>query len=178
MVVNYIARSHTMKNPNQLKFLNANMEEVPYDGSAITWRVSAYALIISNNQLLLAKNRHEKFYDVLGGGVDIGETIEDTLVREALEEGGATIAIGKLQFCAMDWFYHRKGQFYQTLLLYYDAELIGEPSEPTDPNIEWTGFVPLEDVQTKYQLAAPPAAVELIIKYLNYHMVHHVNNNV
>ena len=155
-----------MKNPSQFKFLNANLEEVPFDGSEITWRVSAYALIIKHGQLLLAKSKLENFYDVLGGGVAIGETIEETLVREALEEGGATIVIGKLQFCAMDWFYHRKGKFYQTLLLYYDAELIGEPSEPTDPNIEWTGFVPLEDVQTKYQLAAPPAAVELIKQFI------------
>jgi ADP-ribose pyrophosphatase YjhB (NUDIX family) len=155
-----------MKNPNQLKFLNANLEEVPYDGSEITWRVSAYALIIQNNQLLLAKNRLEQFYDVLGGGVAIGETIEETLVREALEEGGANIAIGKLQFSAMDWFYHRKGKFYQTLLFYYDAELIGEPSDPSDPNIEWTGFVPLEEVGLKFKLAAPPEAVECIKNYL------------
>jgi ADP-ribose pyrophosphatase YjhB (NUDIX family) len=108
---------------------------------------------------------------VLGGGVAIGETIEETLVREALEEGGANIAIGKLQFSAMDWFYHRKGKFYQTLLLFYDAELIGEPSKPTDPNIEWTGFVPIEDVQTKYQLAAPTAAVEFIKQFIQKNTV-------
>ncbi|MBP7774964.1 NUDIX domain-containing protein, partial [Candidatus Woesebacteria bacterium] len=66
-------------------FSNANLEPVPYDGSEVTWRVSAYALIIRDGKLLLAKSKHEKFYDVIGGGVDIGETIEEALHREAAE---------------------------------------------------------------------------------------------
>lgn len=155
-----------MKPLNQLKFVNANLEEVPYDGSEITWRVSAYVLVIKNGEVLLAKNRLEKFYDVLGGGVDIGETIEETLHREALEEGGVQIKVGKLLFTALDWFYHRKGKFYQTLQLFYEAELVGEASSPTDPNIEWTGFVPFTEIDTKFKLAASAFVVESIKKYL------------
>ena len=155
-----------MKHINQLKFVNANLEPVPYDGSEITWRVSAYVLIVKDGNLLLAKNRLERFYDVLGGGVDIGETIEDTLDREALEESGVKIKIGKLLFNAMDWFYHRKGKFYQTLQLYYEAELVGDASNPTDPDIEWTGFVPTTDIETNYKLAASPFVVESIKHYL------------
>lgn len=155
-----------MTNINQLKFTNANLESVPYDGSEITWRVSAYVLIVKDGKLLLAKNRLEKFYDVLGGGIDIGESIEEALYREAKEEGGVTIRLGKLLFAEQDWFYHRKGKFYQTLQLYYEAELIGEISRPTDPDIEWTDFVPIDEVDTKYKLAVSERAGKSIKEYL------------
>lgn len=147
-------------------FSNANLEPVPYDGSEVTWRVSAYALIIRDEKLLLAKSKHEKFYDVIGGGVDIGETIEEALHREAAEEAGAQIQIGKLLFTAMDWFYHRKGRFYQTLQLYYQAELVGELGKATDPDIEWTGFVPITDVGQTYTLAVSESAERSIRQFL------------
>ncbi len=54
-----------MKQTNQLQFVNANLEPVQYDGSEISWRVSAYAVIVIDGNLLLAKSRHEKYYDVL-----------------------------------------------------------------------------------------------------------------
>lgn len=155
-----------MSDLGQLKFINANLEYVPYDGSEITWRISAYVLVVRDGKLLLAKNRLEKFYDVLGGGIDIGETIEDTLHREALEEGGAEISIGRLLFVSQDWFYHRKGKFYQTLQLYYEAELIGDIGKPTDPDIEWTGFVPIDDVDAKYKLAVSTSVGKSIKQYL------------
>lgn len=147
-------------------FINANLEPVPYDGSEVTWRVSAYALIIKDRKLLLAKSRHEKYYDVIGGGVDIGETIEEALHREAMEEAGARIQIGKLLFTAMDWFYHRKGKFYQTLQLYYQAELVGELEQATDADIGWTGFVPIAEVGPTYTLAVSESAERLINEYL------------
>jgi 8-oxo-dGTP pyrophosphatase MutT (NUDIX family) len=147
-------------------FSNANLEPVPYDGSEVTWRVSAYALIIRDGKLLLAKSKHEKFYDVIGGGVDIGETIEEALHREAAEEAGAQIEIGKLLFTAMDWFYHRKGKFYQTLQLYYQAELVGELGKATDPDIEWTEFVPIADVGQTYTLAVSESAERSIRQFL------------
>lgn len=148
-------------------FVNANREPVPYDGSPITWRVSAYSLIVKEGQLLLAKSRLEKFYDVIGGGIEIGETIEETLHREALEEGGAHIKIGQLLFSTVDWFYHRKGVFYQTLQLFYESELVGPLTQPTDPEIEWSGLVPFSEVETKYQLSNSIDVVNFITQYLS-----------
>lgn len=155
-----------MTNINQLQFTNANLEPVPYDGSEITWRVSAYVLIVQDGKLLLAKNRLEKFYDVLGGGIDIGESIEAALHREAEEEGGVTIKLGKLLFAQQDWFYHRKGKFYQTLQLYYEAKLFGDVGKPTDPDMEWTGFVPIDEVDVKYKLAVSTSVGKSIKEYL------------
>lgn len=50
-------------------FLNADNEVIKYDGSGITWRVSVYAVVIRENQLLIIKNKLEKLHDIIGGGV-------------------------------------------------------------------------------------------------------------
>ncbi len=151
----------------QRDFRNANLEPVAYDGSEITWRVSVYVLIIQDGKLLVARSKHEKNYDVIGGGIDLGETIEDALTREALEEGGVRIKLGKLLFTAVDWFYHRKGKFYQTLQLYYQANIVGEVGKASDPDIEETAFVPIEKIGKSVQLAASPTVVASIQEYLS-----------
>ncbi len=56
-------------------FTDANQRVVAYDGSPVTWRISAYVLIIKADQVLLIKNNHEELYNVVGGGIEIGETI-------------------------------------------------------------------------------------------------------
>lgn len=134
-------------------FLNADHEEVPYDGSPIQWRVSAYAIVIKNDKLLIIKNRLEKLFDIIGGGVELGETIEEALHREALEESGAHIKVGTLVNAVTGWFYHRNGTFYQTVQLFYTAELIGDLEKPTEKDIEWRDFVSLKEVGVKYRLS-------------------------
>lgn len=151
-------------------FVDANRKAVPYDGSPVTWRVSAYSIITQNHQLLLAKSRLENFYDVIGGGIEIGETAEEALHREALEEAGAHIKVGQLLFSTVDWFYHRKGVFYQTLQLFYESELVGPLTQPADPEIEWSGFVPFSDLETKYQLSNSVDVVNFITRYLSTKM--------
>ena len=150
----------------QREFTNANLEPVTYEGSGISWRVSAYALAIRDGKLLVAKSKHENNFDVIGGGVEIGETIEDALVREAREEGGVKIRPGKLLFSAVDWFYHRTGKFYQTLQLYYAADIIGEIGKATDPDTEKTELVPIEQIGSACKLAASPQVVAAIQAYV------------
>ncbi|PWU23462.1 hypothetical protein C5B42_02815 [Candidatus Cerribacteria bacterium 'Amazon FNV 2010 28 9'] len=159
--------------PKQHHFINANLEPVEYDGSPITWRISAYALIIKDGKLLIGKSKFEKHYDVIGGGIELGETIEEALHREALEEGGVTIKIGKLLFAATDWFYHRKGNFHETLQLYYEAQIVRDIESPTDPDIEQARFIPLEEIGSVYPLSVSPQVDTLIKHYLRQKMVFH-----
>ena len=63
-------------------------------------RNAAKALIIRDNHVLVISKRDSQglCYLLPGGGQNHGETLEQTLRRECLEEIGATVEIGKLLF--------------------------------------------------------------------------------
>lgn len=92
---------------------------------------------------MILKNKNEKLYDVPGGGIELGETIEEALQREAMEEAGATITIGKLIHLQQGFFKHGNGNFYQTVQLFYAAELIADLQQPSDHTTEFVQFTAL-----------------------------------
>lgn len=123
-------------------FRNADNEEVAYDGSSLSWRVSVYAVIAKDNEVLLIKNREEKLFDIPGGGVEINETLSEALKREAREEAGIEIEIGPIITATTGYFYHTKQkQFFKTLQLFYTASVVGQLGTPKDPRTEFVGFV-------------------------------------
>ncbi|WP_341302667.1 NUDIX domain-containing protein [Lysinibacillus sp. FSL H8-0500] len=63
-------------------------------------RNSVKAILIVDNHLLLTKNQDAEgyFYLCPGGGQEHGETFHTTLLRECLEEIGASVVIGELLF--------------------------------------------------------------------------------
>jgi len=52
------------------------------------YRVAVRALIVQDGKLLLVKEADDNWWALPGGGVDHGETVESTLVREVEEELG------------------------------------------------------------------------------------------
>lgn len=64
-------------------------------------------------------------YDFPGGGIELGETIEQALVREVYEETGLHVKTGKLITVENSFFKHWiKGKHTQTILMYYTARVI------------------------------------------------------
>ena len=67
-------------------------DDLNYD---INWpklsRDAVRAIIIDNNKVGLVKSEKEGFYKFPGGGVEIGETHLEALVRETLEETGLKV---------------------------------------------------------------------------------------
>lgn len=64
---------------------------VPHDGrSAVTWRVSAYTVVVRDDKLLLVKPVWADRYELPGGGVDLQsqETLAEAARRECSEETG------------------------------------------------------------------------------------------
>lgn len=52
------------------------------------YRIAARALVIQNDKILLVKENSDMWWAFPGGGVDHGETVESSLVREVEEELG------------------------------------------------------------------------------------------
>jgi len=61
-------------------------------------RIRAAGILVKDDQILLV--RHEKngksYWLLPGGGVDFGESVEDALVREFMEEVGLAIKVGPM----------------------------------------------------------------------------------
>ncbi|CDM69381.1 hydrolase, nudix family [Clostridium bornimense] len=68
------------------------------------FRYRAAAIIIEDGCVLFAKNELDDYYYSIGGGVHLGETTEDAVKREVLEETGVEYEIDRLAFIHENFF--------------------------------------------------------------------------
>ena len=68
------------------------------------FRLRAAAIIIENNKVLFAHNDSDTYYYSVGGGVHLGETMEDAVLREVYEETGIHYEIERLAFIQENFF--------------------------------------------------------------------------
>ena len=55
------------------------------------YRVATKAIVVHEDKVLLVKEIPEMWWSFPGGGVDHGESVENSLVRELTEELGVTV---------------------------------------------------------------------------------------
>lgn len=104
--------------------IKGNMKKIPIE--EMSFRVSVYGATISNDKVLLVPQWDG--YDIPGGGIELGETTEEALVREVFEETGLNVKpVMDNPLCVMnDFFIHpTNGKYYHYILLYYACALIG-----------------------------------------------------
>jgi len=106
--------------------LEGNEYEITADD--LTWRPSAYGIVIRKNKILLVKERGK--FHLPGGGIDLGESPDSAVLREVREETGCTVKNPKLITMASSFFSYRTSgspphlQHVQSLLIYYACEYI------------------------------------------------------
>ena len=70
--------------------------DIASDGNGAKFRVACSALIERGGEYLLARRRDIGLWNLPGGGMEAGETVEDGLAREVMEEIGVTIRVVRL----------------------------------------------------------------------------------
>lgn len=73
------------------------------------FRYRAAAIIIEDGCVLFAGNEREDYYYSIGGGVHMGETAEDAVLREVYEETGVHYEIDRLAVIHENFFNENTG---------------------------------------------------------------------
>jgi 8-oxo-dGTP diphosphatase len=60
------------------------------------FRIGVYALIFDDERVLLAHRRDIDWWNLPGGGMEIGETVEEAMRREVKEETGLEVQVERL----------------------------------------------------------------------------------
>lgn len=89
---------------------------VMINNTKFNYRVAT--LIKSNNKILLHKNKEDDFYAIPGGRIMIGETSENALKREFIEEIGAKITIKNYLGTVENFFEYNEKKYHEVMIVY------------------------------------------------------------
>ena len=65
-------------------------------GSSASFRIAVSALIFDEGRVLLAHRRDIDWWNLPGGGMEVGETVDEALRREVAEETGLEVEVEQL----------------------------------------------------------------------------------
>ena len=87
---------------------------------SLVFRPASYAVIVNDGKILLLDTRSTGKLFLPGGGVDLGESIEEALKREVKEEVGIKVKIVKfLKFKESFFYYDPLDEAYQNLSFFF-----------------------------------------------------------
>jgi len=146
---------------NETLVISKDIDGNEYEVTAndLTWRPSAYGIVIHEDRILLVKE-NGKFH-LPGGSIDLGENPEVAVLRELKEETGSTVQKPKLVNLASSFFSYGANdsppnlQHVHSLLLYYSCEYVS--TDQNDIHLdqyesaagltpEWVGVSELDEI--------------------------------
>ena len=137
------------------------------------------AVIVKDQKILVQRDRNGNEYALPGGHVKIGETLEDGLIRETMEEMGVQIECRRLLWseeCFWEW----NGRKAHNIAFYYLVDLRdpleipenGEFVSQKDNCDVVLGWMPIEDIP---KVTIYPAFLKEEIAHLHGPMKHFVS---
>lgn len=127
-------------------------EDVELPKEKFFFRPSVYGFILKDDKMVLLQNKSMDKFWFPGGGVEIGETLEEALQREIKEETGLEVRVVKQLFFKENFFYYQPlDEAYQAYLFFFLCELIGDENMTDDDPVlelktEKPRWVPLSDI--------------------------------
>jgi ADP-ribose pyrophosphatase YjhB (NUDIX family) len=114
---------------------------LPEAWGAPTQSIRVRGVIVRDGRLLMDRTHHDdrdRFYWLPGGGLEAGETSEECLRRELMEEAALEIRVDRLLYLSENLFVE-SGDYRHELILYFLAEIVSGPhGTPSDPRMhEW-----------------------------------------
>ena len=86
-----------------------NMYDCGFTKESNWFRYRAAAIIVEDNCVLFAGNENENYLYSIGGGVHMGETAENAVLREVFEETGVHYEIDHLAVIHENFFDESRG---------------------------------------------------------------------
>ena len=144
-----------------------------------TCELRTAGVLIKNNMILVQRDKDRNEYALPGGHIKIGETLEDDLVREMMEEMGVGIRCDRLLWseeCFWEW----NGKQVHTIAFYYQIELCDEldisengefVSRKDNCNVV-LGWLPIDELK---KITIYPAFLKEEIYHLNDPIKHFIS---
>lgn len=117
------------------------------------------ALIENNGKFLMARGPQEECYYSVGGRVKIGETLEQAVLREVMEETGVRIKAAKLAVLHENFFENFEGISYHEISAYFIIETTPELLAVKD------GHLTNDGPDGEYLEWTPPVRADGIVVY-------------
>ncbi len=118
----------------------------------LSFRPSVYGVIRDGERVLLVRTRNTNKYALPGGGVELGETLEDALRRETREETGIEIAEAQFQAFREQFFYYDPLDVaFHSFLFFYSCKPatreVCEDGQVDDGEVEKPRWVRVDDLR-------------------------------
>ena len=125
------------------------------------FRETCFGIVYKNNEFYLTEKHNE--LSLIGGGVEEGESHQETLKREFIEESGLTI-IECFNFVTIDCFWYTKDKRnIESLASFYIVKVSDEVIEPTEKESKLIK-VSREEIIYKLPLPYQKKAIELYLE--------------
>ena len=109
-------------------------------------RIRVGAICCENNSLLLVEHEkdNKRYWLLPGGGMQVGETMKDALVREVMEETSIEIRVNDLLGVCESISPDKTRHIVH--LLYEVVRIGGEPGVSRDPRVRRSVFLPIAEL--------------------------------